>query len=54
MSRSIYKIFIRENVIAIFYDLEDALLFIKAICETNYEEIKMGINFTIKEELENE
>lgn len=54
MNRSIYKVLIDNNVIAIFYELEDVMLFIKVLCEKYYEEIKIGLNFTIKEELENE
>lgn len=54
MSRSIYKVLINNNVIAMFYELEDVMLFIQALCEKDYQEIKLGFDFTIKEVLENE
>lgn len=54
MNRSIYKVLIDNNVIAIFYELEDVMIFIKGMCEKYYNEIKIGFNFTIKEVLEDE
>lgn len=54
MNRRIYKVLINNNVIAIFYELEDVTLFIKALCEKYYEEIKIGLSFTIKEEQEDD
>lgn len=54
MNRRIYKVLIDENEIAIFYELEDVMIFIKGMCEKYYNEIKIGFNFTIKEVLENE
>lgn len=52
MNRRIYKVLIDENEIAIFYELEDVMIFIKGMCEKYYNEIKIGFNFTIKEVLE--
>lgn len=54
MNRRIYKVLIDENEIAIFYELEDVMIFIKGMCEKYYNEIKIGFNFTIKEVLEDE
>ena len=54
MSRSIYKILINNNEIAMFYELEDAMIFIKGICEKYYNELKNGFDFTIKEVEEND
>ena len=54
MNRIIYKVLIGEKEIAIFYELEDVMIFIKAMCERYYNELKIGFNFTIKEVLENE
>ena len=54
MSRSIYKVLINGNEIAMFYDLEDVMIFIKGICEKYYNELKNGFDFTIKEVLEND
>ena len=54
MNRRIYKVLIDENEIAIFYELEDVMIFIKGMCEKYYNELKIGFNFTIKEELEDE
>lgn len=54
MSRIIYKVLIDEKEIAIFYELEDVMIFIKGMCEKYYNELKIGFNFTIKEVEENE
>lgn len=54
MNRIIYKVLIDEKEIAIFYELEDVMIFIKAMCEKYYNELKIGFNFTIKEELDND
>lgn len=54
MNRRIYKVLIDKNEIAIFYELEDVMIFIKGMCEKYYNEIKIGFNFTIKEVLEDE
>ena len=54
MSRIIYKVLINNNEVAMFYELEDAMIFIKGTCERYYNELKIGFNFTIKEVLENE
>ena len=54
MGRIIYKVLIDKNEIAIFYELEDAMIFIKGLCEKYYNQLKAGLNFTIKEEVEDE
>ncbi len=54
MNRIIYKVLINGNEVAMFYDLEDVMIFIKGSCERYYNELKTGFNFTIKEELEND
>ena len=53
MSRIIYKVLIDNNEVAMFYELEDVMIFIKGNCERYYNELKIGFNFTIKVE-ENE
>ena len=52
MSRIIYKVLINNNEVAMFYELEDVMIFIKGTCERYYNELKVGFNFTIKEVLE--
>ena len=54
MGRIIYKVLIEENEIAIFYELDDAMVFIKGLCENYYNQLKEGFDFTIKEEVEDE
>ena len=54
MGRIIYKVLIEENEVAIFYNLDDAMVFIKGLCEKYYNQLKDGFNFTIKEEVEDE
>ena len=54
MNRIIYKVLINNNEVAMFYDLEDVVIFIKSTCERYYNELKTGLDFTIKEELEDE
>ena len=54
MGRIIYKVLIEENEIAIFYELDDAMVFIKGLCEKYYSQLKEGFDFTIKEEVEGE
>ena len=54
MGRIIYKVLIDGNEVAIFYELDDAMIFIKGSCEKYYNQIKAGLNFTIKEEVEDE
>lgn len=54
MGRIIYKVLIEENEIAIFYELDDAMVFIKGLCEKYYNQLKEGFDFTIKEEVEDE
>ena len=54
MGRIIYKVLIEENEIAIFYELDDAMVFIKGLCEKYYNQLKEGVDFTIKEEIEGE
>ena len=53
MGRIIYKVLIDGNEVAIFYELDDAMIFIKGLCEKYYNELKININYTIKEESEN-
>ena len=52
MSRIAYKVLINGNEVAMFYDLELVMIFIKGACERYYNELKEGFDFTIKEELE--
>ena len=54
MNRIIYKVLINNNEVAMFYELEDVMIFIKGTCERYYNELKAGFNFTIKEVLDNE
>ena len=54
MGRISYKVLIDKQEIAIFYELEDVMIFIKGLCEKYYNQIKKGLNFTIKEEVEDE
>lgn len=54
MGRIIYKVLIEENEVAIFYELEDVMIFIKGLCERYYTQLKEGFDFTIKEEVEDE
>ncbi len=54
MGRIIYKVLIDGNEVAIFYELDDAMIFIKGVCERYYNQLKEGLNFTIKEEVEGE
>ena len=54
MGRIISKVLIEENEVAIFYELDDAMVFIKGLCEKYYNQLKDGFNFTIKEEVEDE
>lgn len=54
MGRIIYKVLINGNEVAIFYELDDVMVFIKWLCEKYYNQIKVGLNFTIKEEVEDE
>lgn len=51
MKRTVYKVWLDEKEIAIFYELEDVTIFIKGLCERYYNQIEFGLNFTIKEEL---
>ena len=54
MSRIIYKVLIDNNEVAMFYELEDVMIFIKGLCEKYYNQLKEGFDFTIKEEVEGE
>ena len=54
MGRVIYKVLIGNNEFAMFYDLEDAMIFIEGVCKRYYNELKAGFNFTIKEVAEND
>ena len=48
MGRVIYKVLIEEIEVAIFYELDDAMVFIKGLCEKYYNQLKEGFNFTKK------
>ena len=50
MNRRIYKVLIDNEEIAMFHDLEHVMIFIEGMCEKYYNELKIGFNFTIKEE----
>ena len=52
MTKPIYKLFIGDIVIAIFYELEDLTIFIKAMLQRYNQGLKSGIIFTIKEEVD--
>ena len=54
MSRIIYKVLIDKQEIAIFYELEDAMIFIEGLCKRYDKQFKAGFNFTIKEVLEDD
>ena len=54
MGRIIYKVLIDGNEIAIFYELDDAMVFVKGLCEKYYNQLKDGFDFIIKEEVEGE
>ena len=50
MNETKYKVLIDKQEIAIFYELEDVMIFIKGMCEKYYNQLKKGFSFTIKEE----
>ena len=54
MGKIIYKVLIDGNEVAIFYVLDDAMIFVKGLCEKYYSQLKEGFDFTIKEEVEGE
>lgn len=54
MGRIIYKVLINKNEIAMFYELEDLMIFIEGICKRYDKQLKVGFSFTIKEVLEND
>ena len=54
MGKIIYKVLIDGNEVAIFYELDDAMVFIKGLCEKYYNQLEEGFDFTIKEEVEGE
>lgn len=54
MGRIIYKVLIDKQEIAIFYELEDVMIFIEGLCKRYDKQFKAGFNFTIKEGLEND
>ena len=54
MGRIMYKVLLDGNEVAIFYELDDSVIFVKGICEKYYNQSKAGLNFTIKEEVEGE
>lgn len=51
MIRFIYKVSIDNKEIAIFYSLEDVMIFIEGICRKYHNELNAGLNFTIKKEV---
>ena len=52
MNKNTYKVLINGNELAMFHELEDLMILIKGMSKY-YNELKININFTIKEELEN-
>ena len=52
MNKNIYKVLINGNELVMFHELEDVMIFIKGMSKY-YNEFKININCTIKEELEN-
>ena len=54
MNKNTYKVLINENEHVTFHELEDLMILIKGLCEKYYNQIKVGLNFTIKEEVEDE
>ena len=52
MNKNIYKVLINENELVTFHELEDLMILIKGMSKY-YNEFKININCTIKEESEN-
>ena len=52
MNKNTYKVLINGNEHVTFHDLEDLMILIKGMSKY-YNELKININFTVKEELEN-
>ena len=52
MNKNTYKVLINENEHVTFHELEDLMILIKGMSKY-YNELKININFTIKEEPEN-
>ena len=54
MNRCIYKVLTDKQEIAIFYELEDAMIFIEGLCKRYDKQFKTGFSFTIKGVLEDD
>ena len=52
MNKNTYKVLINGNEHVTFHELEDLMILIKGMSKY-YNELKININFTIKEESEN-
>ena len=52
MNKNVYKVLINGNEHVTFHDLEDLMILIKGMSKY-YNELKININFTVKEESEN-
>lgn len=52
MNKNTYKVLINGNELVTFYEVEDITMLIKLMSKC-YNELKVNINFTIKEEPEN-
>ena len=52
MNKNTYKVLINENELVTFHELEDLMILIKGM-NKYYNEFKININYTIKEEPEN-
>ena len=52
MNKNTYKVLINGNELVMFHELEDLVMLIKGMSKY-YDELKIDINCTIKEESEN-
>ena len=52
MNKNTYKVLINGNELVMFHELEDLTMLIKGMSKY-YNELKININFTIKEKSEN-
>lgn len=52
MTKNTYKVLINGNELVAFHELEDLVVLIKGMSKY-YDELKIDINFTTKEVLEN-
>ena len=52
MNKNTYKVLINGNELVMFHELEDLTMFIKGMSKY-HAELKIDINYTIKEEPEN-